>query len=235
MYQSSPLKPQVHKYIELDFPEIITRKVQAIRKHSALGNALGPDVKVEKGGSVLTSEVLNLISADLRGNPAENFLPVLSLLSPDKPTLVLTECVLPYLPPSASANILQWFSSNFNNLGAITYEMYGLDDSFGRVMRENLRVRRIELPGVTPSTAALEQRYLNTGFTTAKSRTLKEIRASHLSKPELDRIAKLELVDEVEELDLVLEHYVIGWAFKWPSEAVHSLGTWSLTPMEVSP
>jgi [phosphatase 2A protein]-leucine-carboxy methyltransferase len=30
------------------------------------------------------------------------------------------------------------------------------------------------------------------------------------------RISKIEMLDEIEELDLVLEHYAITWGFKLP-------------------
>lgn len=76
------------------------------------------------------------------------------LLSPDVPTLLLFECVLVYMTPEASAQLVQWFidyfSSTDNNanrkprvLGGIVYEMFGLNDPFGRVMVNNLKVRRI--------------------------------------------------------------------------------------------
>jgi len=46
----------------------------------------------------------------------------------------------------------------------------------------------------------------------------------------LHSIAKLELLDEIEELELVLDHYVISWAVK-PSDDSGTgaeLGTWGL-------
>jgi [phosphatase 2A protein]-leucine-carboxy methyltransferase len=72
------------------------------------------------------------------------------LLSPSLPTLLLFECVLVYMAPEASSALIQWFVDYFSNdnqegavLGGIVYEMFGLNDPFGRVMLNNLKVLSI--------------------------------------------------------------------------------------------
>ena len=67
------------------------------------------------------------------------------VLSPDLPTLLIFECVLVYMTPDASDALIQRFvdylvSSNAV-LGAVVYEMFGLNDAFGKVMLNNLKVR----------------------------------------------------------------------------------------------
>ena len=72
------------------------------------------------------------------------------MLSPHLPTLLLFECVLVYMHPSASDALIRWFAdyctgpvpspSTAAALGCIVYEMFGLTDAFGRVMLTNLRV-----------------------------------------------------------------------------------------------
>ncbi|KAG8896926.1 carboxy methyl transferase for protein phosphatase 2A [Tulasnella sp. 408] len=76
-----PVNTRLSKYIELDFPEIISKKALSIRKHSALGQAVGSSITIEKGGTVLRSEVFNLFAADLRGEPSKVLQPLESLLS----------------------------------------------------------------------------------------------------------------------------------------------------------
>ena len=115
------------------------------------------------GGTSLHAPVYNLLPADLRLPPSEALATLLTssvtnfshpsflrpgpLLSPSLPTLLLFECVLVYMAPEASSSLIQWFVDYFSGnqredavLGGIVYEMFGLGDSFGRVMVNNLKV-----------------------------------------------------------------------------------------------
>jgi len=95
---------------------------------------------------------------DLRTPPAASLAPLLTsadggkdgepLLSPALPTLLLCECVLAYMTPAASGALVRWFVDYFATaaaaagpLGAVVYEMFKLNDAFGRVMLNNLKVR----------------------------------------------------------------------------------------------
>ena len=105
---------------------------------------------VAQGGTTLHSQRYHLLPADLRLPPSEVLEPMLfspsdSILDPSLPTLLLFECVLAYISPSASSQLLDWFikfikKSPSGVLGCVVYEMFGLNDSFGRVMVDNLRV-----------------------------------------------------------------------------------------------
>ena len=111
----------------------------------------------------------HLLPADLHTHPSESIAPLLAspsqgdpILSPDLPTLLLFECVLVYVTPEASQALIQWFTDYFASsavLGAVVYEMFGLSDSFGSVMVENLKVR--PSPSLVPF--ALTLRYHRSG------------------------------------------------------------------------
>lgn len=103
------------------------------------------------GGSSLHSPVYHLLAGDLRRPPAESLAPSLqALLSPKLPTLLIFECVLAYISPAASGTVLQWFTDYFSTpptaegsrgtLGCLVYEMFALEDAFGKVMVNNLKV-----------------------------------------------------------------------------------------------
>lgn len=160
-------------YIEIDFPEITTKKAMAIRKSKELMSGLGDAGNVSlgrsilrscsshkmtntaQGGTALHSSRYHLLPTDLRLDPSETLEPLLcsstdsdhpALLDPSLPTLLLFECVLVYMSPASSSRLLEWFvnlikSSQNGVLGCIVYEMFGLEDAFGRVMINNLRVR----------------------------------------------------------------------------------------------
>ena len=109
------------------------------------------------GGTALRSSVYNLLPVDLRTPPAASLAPLLAsnsgkddepLLSPSLPTLLLFECVLAYMAPDASNALIRWFVNHFaaagataGPLGGVVYEMFKLNDAFGRVMLHNLKVR----------------------------------------------------------------------------------------------
>ncbi|CAG7854579.1 Leucine carboxyl methyltransferase 1; AltName: Full=Protein phosphatase methyltransferase 1; AltName: Full=[Phosphatase 2A protein]-leucine-carboxy methyltransferase 1 [Serendipita indica DSM 11827] len=217
---TGPLQNAVARYVELDFPEITTKKAMSIRKSTQLSSVLGSDVKVVKGGTGITSAVYHLLPVDLRQSVEMTLEPLVAsetpILSPDLPTLFLAECVLVYMTPESSASIMSFFSRTFKNAFGIIYEMFSLGDSFGRVMRDNLRVRNVELPGAEafPNLDSIRNRFLSAGYTAAEALPLSVIRREYVSGTETQRIAKLELVDEYEELELVLAHYALAWGSK---------------------
>ncbi|KAJ7117888.1 S-adenosyl-L-methionine-dependent methyltransferase [Mycena crocata] len=244
---TSSHKDSLAAYVELDFPEITSKKAMAIRKSKDLSAVLGDPaaVAVSHGGTGLISSVYHLLPTDLRLPPADNLGKLLipesgAILSHTLPTLLLFECVLVYMSPAASSAILQWFIDYFSPngsavLGSIVYEMFRLQDSFGRVMVENLKARHVSLLGAEPypDVQSLPGRFLNMGFTAARALTLKEIRKSYIPPAELQRISRLELVDEIEELDLVLEHYAITWGLFVPQSA--SATAWEQWALSVKP
>ena len=115
------------------------------------------------------------------------------------------------MSPEASSALIQAFTDYFGAgngvLGGIVYEMYGLEDSFGRVMKSNLMVRpsshllapylkvakarNVSLPGADPypTKASLPTRFMKHGFTAAKALTLREIRRSYVDPAEQERLA----------------------------------------------
>ncbi|KAI0343690.1 leucine carboxyl methyltransferase [Trametopsis cervina] len=244
---SSPRGQHLARYIEMDFPENTSRKAMAIKKSKDLSALLGQpdDVKLGSGGVALYSPVYTLLPADLRLPPAEAMSSLVQtaaagdtpLLSPELPTLLLFECVLVYMTPDSSGALLQWFVDYFGTssvptvLGSVVYEMFGLNDAFGRVMKSNLQARNVTLPGAEPfpDVASLPSRFTAHGFFASQAETLRDIRRFVISPAELERISELEMLDEVEELELVLQHYAITWGLKLygAANAAH-WSTWGL-------
>ena len=109
------------------------------------------DINTGGGGTSLLSPIYNLLPVDLRHPPSTSLEPhTAPLLDPTLPTLVLCECVLAYLLPSTSDGLITWFREHCKNvLGVVIYEMFGLDDPFGRVMKSNLKVRTCLIGGRT--------------------------------------------------------------------------------------
>ncbi|KAG9092672.1 carboxy methyl transferase for protein phosphatase 2A [Ceratobasidium sp. UAMH 11750] len=207
---------------------------------------------LERGGTALRSQQYHLLPLDLRaGTSALSPLATPSTdasspppLNPDLPTLFIAECVFVYMLPSASAAVVQWFAETFSRVAGIVYEMFGLQDSFGKVLKENLKARHIDLPGADafPTLDSQMARFSSNGLLNSKSRTLKDIRRENIPDSELQRISRLEHLDEIEELELVLAHYAITWGHSDnatipPNEANPcklTLETWGLPTRDVS-
>lgn len=101
-------------------------------------------VRAAHGGTGLHAPKYHLVTGDLRKSPSELIASLEPHLSSAHPTILLFECVLVYMSPEASSALIQAFANYLEAgnsvLGGIVYEMYGLEDSFGRVMKSNLMV-----------------------------------------------------------------------------------------------
>ena len=104
----------------------------------------------EHGGTGLTSATYALVPGDIRDfasltqaltspPPSDQTGP--PLLDRSLPTLLLAECVLVYLPPETTIGVLAWFRQTFASGAAVSYDPFGLQDNFGKVMIRNLAVR----------------------------------------------------------------------------------------------
>ena len=98
-------------------------------------------------------------------------------------------------------------------------------------------MRGVSLPGAEPHADldSLSRRFLDLGFTTAQAVTLREIRRKYIEPQELQRLSQLEMLDEVEELELVLDHYAISWGVKFPEGSAREGGAgeaWGLVAKE---
>jgi len=91
--------------------------------------------------------------------------------------------------------------------------------------------RGVSLPGAEayPDLASLPRRFLDLGFSAAQALTLREIRSKYIGPQQLQRLSQLEMLDEVEELELVLDHYAISWGIKFPENwSREGSDTWGL-------
>ncbi|CED83439.1 Carboxymethyl transferase [Phaffia rhodozyma] len=213
--QSDPvLKSSIHKYIELDFPEITRQKAGFIRKSKALSDPLGP---IESIKLILSSDIFD----------------------PSKPTLWIAECLLVYLDSVVSERTVEWFPKVCTGwVGGIVYEMFGLDDSFGKVLVSNLKSRQISLLSshLYPTRSSQPDRFTSNGYSSgAGVQDINEIRQIIISTEEKARTSRLECLDEVEEMELLFKHYGISWGWRVSSEeAGMSEGTnWGLTTLRL--
>ncbi|TPX62163.1 hypothetical protein PhCBS80983_g00721 [Powellomyces hirtus] len=206
---------QPGNYFEIDFAEITAKKAQTIAKNKALSDTIGP-FQLASGGTELHGADYHLLAGDLR-TFATDLVAKLHLLnfSSTSPTLFLSECVLIYLAPSVSESILRAASSIITSGMFVVYEQINPHDAFGQTMLQNLRMRGIELLGWDkwPDIEAQKRRFRENGWSVAKAGDLNEY-WDGLPQVEKDRIAKLEIFDEIEEWRLLSAHYCVSWGIK---------------------
>ncbi|KAJ7397394.1 Leucine carboxyl methyltransferase 1 [Pitangus sulphuratus] len=134
------------------------------------------------------------------------------------PTLLVAECVLVYMTPQQSANLLKWAASTFPVAMFINYEQVNMTDRFGQIMIENLQRRQCNLAGVEvcrslDSQSRKEKLKTSCGslvwYMDSKGRSS----GGTMDKP-LERIEALEFLDEKELFEQLMQHYCICWASK---------------------
>lgn len=207
--------PSLARYVEVDFEQVANAKAARIAT-TALGKAVG-DAHAD-GQVLVEAQVYALIAADLRSDTWHEAL--FSRLDRSRPTLFLYECVLAYLSPAAGNHLISSLAKPLENVHLVCYDMCiagdgttdGSPSRFGRVMLENLAMRHLELPGAreytTPSAYAARFKSV---LATAGAQSLRSVWYS-LDADERTRLSRLEGLDEVEELEMLLGHYCIAWA-----------------------
>ncbi len=159
-----------------------------------------------------------IVGGDLR--EVETLGPLLQLAGADPtlPTLFVSECVLVYMQPHFSTQVIRWAAQGPFSGPVLfaTYEQVHPDDPFGRTMMAHLANRGCALLGLLeyPDLPAQKQRYLNQGFDQFGGWTMNDVYSNFADKRELMRAEKLEIFDELEEWHMIQSHYAISVAYR---------------------
>lgn len=221
------------RYVEVDFPELIKIKKAAIASLKELQQIVGCednsmnsfDINSREGffkfSPNLSTDRYHLVGFDLRqceSSGAQEFL----FMDRGMPTLLISECVLCYLPPDGFIGVLKFWKNFLSHVACVLFDPMSLDDGFGAAMTSNLNNRGIDLqtfrafPNLEARRALLEKQLGFKAYLTdmAAVGCFNGTDASHLwLKPEeLTRISRLEMMDEVEEITLMLRHYSLIYA-----------------------
>jgi [phosphatase 2A protein]-leucine-carboxy methyltransferase len=182
----------------------------------------GDAIQISADGSSLTSDGYNIHAVDLRNFAKDGDLPTLPNLSSTTPTLIISECCLIYLAPETSTAILHNFSQKLipapTPLSLIVYEPINPHDAFGRTMVANLSQRGIHLQSLhTYATLSLQkQRLIDAGFTDGQQAADVDFlfESDWVGDAERERVARCEMMDEVEEWRLLARHYAVVWGWR---------------------
>lgn len=193
---------------------------------------------VSEAGDALHSPKYHLHPVDLRSLSTSSSLTVLPGVERDIPTLLISECCLVYLPPTEAAQVISFFTEHLFGagtvkagagedvqktsegtppLGMILYEPIHPDDAFGRTMVSNLAARGIQLQTLNKyaSLEAQRTRLREQGFGSGQAAAdIDFIWERWVDEDEKERVARVEMLDEVEEWQLLARHYCIAWGWR---------------------
>lgn len=161
---------------------------------------------------------------ELPPSPEETHIPQTSLLpgiDTSLPTLLISECCLIYLSPHDADAVVDYFAKTIfpdtTPLGMVIYEPVRPNDPFGKTMVSNLAARGIQLQTLHKysSLAAQRQRLREHGFADGQGAAdIDFIWDQWVSTSEKERVATLEMLDEIEEWKLLAQHYCVAWGWR---------------------
>ncbi|XP_020937743.1 leucine carboxyl methyltransferase 1 [Sus scrofa] len=113
------------KYFEIDFPMIVMRNLHSIKLKPLLSKPildLHSEDTLQMDGHTLDSTRYAIIGADLRDIPELEEKLKKCNMNTQLPTLLVAECVLVYMTPEQSANLLKWAANSFETAMLINYK-----------------------------------------------------------------------------------------------------------------
>lgn len=215
-------------YYEVDFPEVLSKKLSAITKKQAvwpLLDARSPEELVSPelglcGTRELRTRHCRFVSTDMRVAPELQDAMAAAGFRVDVPTFFLAECVLVYMQAFHGDGIIQWAANAVTDAPSAicVYEQINPSDPFGKVMVENLQQRGCPLLSIHeyPTLALQRERYLQRGWQRCFAEDMNKIYSTYLDQADVDRIHKLEMMDEFEEWHLIQGHYFVLVATRTP-------------------
>lgn len=209
---------------EIDFPDIMNAKLemyQGDRKLSHFFEQQSPLPSAELPVEVRRIGRFSLIGADLRDSTKLVSILRIAGFNPELPTLFFSECVLVYIEKQFVDELSSSMATLVNNEAMwVTYDMINPHDRYGQVMVHNLAAAGFHIPGIKdfPTLEAERNKFLNNGWCFAQSCTMRHFYDTVVTEEEKKRMKDLEIVDEVEEWNLIMEHYSLTIASKVNSE-----------------
>lgn len=214
-HSDEEVSPDKVLWVDVDLGPVIAKKTELMTGTSEESKrfqpTLGVTTPLPKPHIGFTAPSYGVVAGDLRDTTAlEGALKAVGI-DFSIPTLLVSECVLIYLPKASEQALLAWIGSRFAAPALVLYEQIAggsSPDAFGRVMLRNLAARGIKLPAIADSKEDLQGRLVAAGLSKAVAGTTMRGVYDGLPAADRARISRLELFDEFEEWNLLMEHYV---------------------------
>ncbi|XP_014772780.1 tRNA wybutosine-synthesizing protein 4 isoform X1 [Octopus bimaculoides] len=206
-------------FYEVDFLDVVKRKASSIRQTKELNELLIEDFDDKIHSPELSlveiySKDYVLIGVDLTQIKQLDDVLRQCHINHTCCTLILSECVLTYLPPSYSQAVIKWAVECFSNAVFIDYEQINPDTAFGHFMQNHFKKTGSTLKCINtfPSLQSQAERFFRLGWEVYKCWDMNDIFFNLVPMIEKEDIERKELFDEFEGWHLVCSHYTIIWA-----------------------
>ncbi|TID30623.1 hypothetical protein CANINC_000778 [Pichia inconspicua] len=221
-----PTFPNV-TYFELDMDKTTRLKKLAILSSPLLSKQVGAtnvetlptnSLEINSFDPSLHTERYHLIPIDLRSlnesvDPGN--IPHFTFIDNSKPTLIISECCICYLQKDESNSLIKFWHQWIQHGQFLVYEPLGgtqdNNSKYGEVMIKNLLGRGIHMDTLMTygSVEAQQERFDNLVSSNTWCKSMKWVYENEIEQSEKDRISKLEMLDELEELNLINSHYCL--------------------------
>ncbi|GFS32152.1 hypothetical protein NPIL_396311 [Nephila pilipes] len=201
------------KYIEIDYKDVLKRKLEyiALSEFSNLLNLCNKQVETNSN-ILLNSEEYVMLGVDMQNcKELENCFHDLEI-DFNVPTLFLSECALTYINLKSSNSLIHWVQAHFPNCAIVLYEQVHDDDGFTLIMKNHFKSLGCPLKSLTHRLKEhAHSRFIQMGWSSCSSISMLYF-YMNFSKEEKQRIQNLELFDEYEMWHEKCRHYVLIWA-----------------------
>lgn len=231
------------RVFEVDFPDIMSKKHEMYQSEeeftsffAAQGASSSSTMAPPPPPGVRQLGHFSLIGVDMRDTNKLLSLLQAAGLDSDRPTLIISECVLVYMDKASVQSLSSRLGALLQGSAMwVTYDMISPGDRYGQMMIRNLTAAGFSIPGIHdfPTLEAESNRFLQAGWTAAYSITMKQFYNRCISDEEKARLKGLEMVDEVEEWNMLMDHYNLTVAVKNSAELEHAAQS-ILSPVAVS-
>ena len=133
------------------------------------------------------------------------------------------------MEPAAGDRVIEWAGSAFKCAEFVTFEQIVPDDAFGRMMLANISARGCTLHSIAsyPSTETQQARYEQRGFSKVTAQNMNRLwdRLVVSNAAAARYVMNLEIFDEVEEWQMLQDHYCFVVAIRDPDHLLTSDST----------
>ncbi|RYH05427.1 hypothetical protein EON65_44715 [archaeon] len=225
-YDSDPLHSYEQagpntKVFELDFPDVMQTKYEIFQTKyfshlcgedtEDSGTAHPPNPSIHRLGS------FRFIGVDLRNTKLVIDLLAQAAFDSNLPTFFLSECVLVYMPRDTVLSLIQEVGGMVQHQATwVSYDMVSPHDRYGEMMVKNLEGAGLHIPGIVdfPTVSAHNERFVHNHWDSAHTVTMKQFYTRCIADEEKARLRGLEMFDEIEEWNMLMDHYTFTVAIK---------------------